>query len=145
MIETGLADTDHSTALWVPDLRLIVAGDVGYNGIHQYMGEADAATRREWMRAADKLAPLDPVFVVPDTRGASCRTTHTASLKPGNTWPTSTDSRPKPQLRSNYTRRCLRCTQIGPTPARCGAGPRKPKPDIEPSSGDFLVCGAIHS
>jgi glyoxylase-like metal-dependent hydrolase (beta-lactamase superfamily II) len=64
VIETGFTDTDHSTALWVPDLRLVVAGDVAYNGIHQYMGEADSATRREWMRAADKLAALDPAFVV---------------------------------------------------------------------------------
>ncbi|GAB0107615.1 MBL fold metallo-hydrolase [Nocardia sp. JMUB6875] len=64
VIETGYTDTDHSTALWVPDLRLVVAGDVGYNGIHQYMGEADTATRQQWIDAADKLAALDPVYVV---------------------------------------------------------------------------------
>jgi len=31
VIETGFTDTDdHSTALWVEDLRLIVAGDAAY-------------------------------------------------------------------------------------------------------------------
>ncbi|MFI6042525.1 MBL fold metallo-hydrolase [Nocardia sp. NPDC051321] len=64
VIETGYTDTDRSTALWVPDLRLVVAGDAGYNGIHQYMGEADAATRDEWIRATHQLAALDPAYVV---------------------------------------------------------------------------------
>ncbi|WP_078282828.1 MBL fold metallo-hydrolase [Mycobacteroides franklinii] len=64
VIETGFTDTDHSTALWVPELRLVAAGDAGYNGIHQYMGEADATTRQEWIRAADKLAALNPTHVV---------------------------------------------------------------------------------
>jgi glyoxylase-like metal-dependent hydrolase (beta-lactamase superfamily II) len=64
VIETGYTDTDHSTALWVPDLRLLVVGDAGYNGVHQYMGEADAATRLEWIQAADRLAALDSAYVV---------------------------------------------------------------------------------
>ncbi|SKH58559.1 Zn-dependent hydrolase, glyoxylase [Mycobacteroides abscessus subsp. massiliense] len=64
VIETGHTDTDHSTALWVPSLRLVVAGDVGYNGIHQYMGEADTAIRQKWARAAEELAALDPLYVV---------------------------------------------------------------------------------
>ncbi len=64
VIETGFTDTDGSTALWVPNLRLIVAGDVAYNGIHQYMGETTTASREEWMRATDTLAALDPALVV---------------------------------------------------------------------------------
>ncbi|MFD9071506.1 MBL fold metallo-hydrolase [Streptomyces lasiicapitis] len=64
VIETGFTDTDGSTALWVPDLRLIVAGDVAYNGVHQYMGETTTASREEWMRATDTLAALDPALVV---------------------------------------------------------------------------------
>ncbi|SLE08591.1 Zn-dependent hydrolase, glyoxylase [Mycobacteroides abscessus subsp. massiliense] len=42
----------------------MVAGDVGYNGIHQYMGEADTAIRQKWARAAEELAALDPLYVV---------------------------------------------------------------------------------
>jgi glyoxylase-like metal-dependent hydrolase (beta-lactamase superfamily II) len=64
VIETGYTDTASSTALWVPDLRLIVAGDVAYNGIHQYMGETTTQSREAWMRATDTLAALDPAYVV---------------------------------------------------------------------------------
>ncbi|MEU6934561.1 MBL fold metallo-hydrolase [Streptomyces sp. NPDC046374] len=63
-VETGFTDCEGSTALWVPDLRLVVAGDVAYNGIHQYMGETTTASREEWMRATDTLAALDPAHVV---------------------------------------------------------------------------------
>jgi len=64
VIETGFTDTDASTALWVPDLRLVVAGDVAYNGIHQYMGETTDTTRQDWMHATDILAALHPASVV---------------------------------------------------------------------------------
>jgi glyoxylase-like metal-dependent hydrolase (beta-lactamase superfamily II) len=64
VIETGFTDTAGSTALWVADLRLVVAGDVAYNGIHQYMGETTTQSRQEWMRATDTLTALDPAHVV---------------------------------------------------------------------------------
>jgi glyoxylase-like metal-dependent hydrolase (beta-lactamase superfamily II) len=64
VIDTGFTDTERSTALWVPDLRLVVAGDVAYNGVHQYMAETTAESRQEWIRATDILAALDPDFVV---------------------------------------------------------------------------------
>ena len=64
VIDTGFTDTEWSTAVWAPDLRLVVAGDGAYNGIHQYMAETTAESRQEWMRATDILAALDPVFVV---------------------------------------------------------------------------------
>jgi len=64
VIETGYTDTENTTALWVPDLGLIVAGDVAYNGIHQYMGETTTQSRQAWMQATDTLAALDPAYVV---------------------------------------------------------------------------------
>jgi glyoxylase-like metal-dependent hydrolase (beta-lactamase superfamily II) len=64
VIDTGFTDTERSTALWVPELRLVVAGDVAYDGVHRYMAETTAESRQEWMRATDILAALDPVFVV---------------------------------------------------------------------------------
>ncbi|MFI9504060.1 MBL fold metallo-hydrolase [Nocardia sp. NPDC052566] len=64
VIDTGFTDTAGTTALWVPELRLVVAGDVAYNGIHQYMPETTTASRENWMRATDKLAALDPSYVV---------------------------------------------------------------------------------
>jgi glyoxylase-like metal-dependent hydrolase (beta-lactamase superfamily II) len=64
VVDTGFTDTECSTALWAPDLRLVVAGDGAYNGIHQYMAETTAESRQAWMRATDILAALNPAFVV---------------------------------------------------------------------------------
>ena len=64
VIDTGFSDTDGSTALWVPDLRLVVAGDVAYNDIHQFMAETTRETRREWISALERLEALDPAYVV---------------------------------------------------------------------------------
>ncbi len=64
VIEVGFTDTEASTALWVADLELVVAGDAAYNGIHLYMGETTTDSRQEWMRATDTLAALDPAYVV---------------------------------------------------------------------------------
>ncbi|HEY9227509.1 MAG TPA: MBL fold metallo-hydrolase, partial [Gemmatimonadaceae bacterium] len=38
-IEVGHTDTDNTTCLHVPDLGLVVAGDVVYNDVHVYLGE----------------------------------------------------------------------------------------------------------
>ena len=63
-IATGFTDTADSTSLHVPSLGLIAAGDVVYNGIHPYLGESNAQTRLEWIRALDKLDALEPRAVV---------------------------------------------------------------------------------
>jgi glyoxylase-like metal-dependent hydrolase (beta-lactamase superfamily II) len=64
VIDGGHTDTAHSTSLWVPDLRLIVAGDVVYNDTHQFMTESTTESREHWARAAERLAELDPVRVI---------------------------------------------------------------------------------
>lgn len=64
VIETGFTDTRDTTALWVPDLGLVVAGDVAYNDTHLHTAETTAATREQWARAAERLAGLDPAVVV---------------------------------------------------------------------------------
>jgi glyoxylase-like metal-dependent hydrolase (beta-lactamase superfamily II) len=63
-VSTGRTDTACSTSLHVPSLNLIVAGDVVYNGIHPYLAETDAQSRREWIDALDRLEALKPTAVV---------------------------------------------------------------------------------
>jgi glyoxylase-like metal-dependent hydrolase (beta-lactamase superfamily II) len=63
-VSTGRTDTAYSTSLHVPSLKLIVAGDVVYNGIHPYLAETDARSRREWIDALDRLDALKPTAVV---------------------------------------------------------------------------------
>jgi len=63
-IETGFTDSADSTSLYVPSIGLIVAGDVVYNGIHPFLAETNAQTRREWIAALDTLEALEPRAVV---------------------------------------------------------------------------------
>jgi len=63
-IEVGHTDTDSTTVLHVPSLGLVVAGDVVYNGIHQYLLEGGGDGLRQWLDALDKVAALAPRAVV---------------------------------------------------------------------------------
>ncbi|KKF92361.1 Arsenate reductase glutaredoxin family protein [Ceratocystis platani] len=56
--------------LWakhVPELDLVVAGDIVYNGdCHQWLGEASNPAKREkWLMALEQIAGLRPKIVVP--------------------------------------------------------------------------------
>jgi glyoxylase-like metal-dependent hydrolase (beta-lactamase superfamily II) len=64
VIETGHTDTADTTSLHVPDLGLIVSGDVAYNHCHMYVGDTTADGRAEWIAALDRLAALRPSAVV---------------------------------------------------------------------------------
>jgi glyoxylase-like metal-dependent hydrolase (beta-lactamase superfamily II) len=63
-VETGHTDTDKTTVLHVPSIGLVVAGDVAYNGVHQYILEGGHGGLREWLRALDRVAGLRPRAVV---------------------------------------------------------------------------------
>jgi glyoxylase-like metal-dependent hydrolase (beta-lactamase superfamily II) len=63
-IELGHTDTDDTTALWVPSLELVVAGDSVYNGVHQYVLESSEEGFASWLAALDTIAALKPKFVV---------------------------------------------------------------------------------
>ncbi|MDX6251430.1 MAG: hypothetical protein QOF10_4790, partial [Kribbellaceae bacterium] len=49
-VETGHTDTDHTSVLHVPSIGLVVAGDVVYNGVHQYILEGGEGGLRDWLR-----------------------------------------------------------------------------------------------
>jgi glyoxylase-like metal-dependent hydrolase (beta-lactamase superfamily II) len=63
-IEVGHSDCDGSTVLHVPSIGLVVAGDVAYNGVHQYLAEGGNFGLDAWVRAVDKVAALRPRAVV---------------------------------------------------------------------------------
>jgi glyoxylase-like metal-dependent hydrolase (beta-lactamase superfamily II) len=64
VIETGHTDALDTTSLHVPDLGLIISGDVAYNHCHMYVGDTTPDGRAEWIAALDRLAALDPSAVV---------------------------------------------------------------------------------
>jgi glyoxylase-like metal-dependent hydrolase (beta-lactamase superfamily II) len=77
-VEVGHTDTDDTTVLHVPDLDLVVAGDVIYNNVHQYLREAQGEGLHAWLRALDVVEALDPRNVV------SGHKDHTRSDSPDN-------------------------------------------------------------
>ena len=65
MVEVGHADTDDNSVLHVPDLALVVAGDVIYNGAHSYLGESvTVGGFGPWRDAIDQVEALRPGHIV---------------------------------------------------------------------------------
>ncbi|KDN65528.1 putative metallo-beta-lactamase superfamily protein [Colletotrichum sublineola] len=60
-------DTHANSYLHVPDLGLVVASDIVYNGdCHQWLAEADTQEKRDgWMEALEQIEALKPRMVVP--------------------------------------------------------------------------------
>ncbi|MFI6996472.1 MBL fold metallo-hydrolase [Nocardia sp. NPDC050175] len=63
-VEAGYSDTHDTTFLHVPSLDLVVAGDIIYNGVHQYLAQTSKASRQQWIAAVDQVEALHPRRVV---------------------------------------------------------------------------------
>jgi glyoxylase-like metal-dependent hydrolase (beta-lactamase superfamily II) len=65
IVEVGQTDSDDTTVLHVPDLDLVVAGDVIYNGVHMYLAQtALAGGFGPWREAIDKVEALGARHIV---------------------------------------------------------------------------------
>ncbi|MFD2415614.1 MBL fold metallo-hydrolase [Amycolatopsis pigmentata] len=64
IVEVGHTDTDETSVLHVPDLDLVIAGDVLYNGVHQFLVEAKDGGLKAWRAAIETVEALRPRFVV---------------------------------------------------------------------------------
>jgi glyoxylase-like metal-dependent hydrolase (beta-lactamase superfamily II) len=58
LIPVGTTDTGHSSVVHVPDLKLVVSGDVVYNQTHMWLMQSTPDTRASWLRALDAVAEL---------------------------------------------------------------------------------------
>ena len=64
-IEAGHTDTDATTMLHVPQIALLVAGDVVYNGVHLYLTESGGISGIDaWLAALDVAEALRPATVI---------------------------------------------------------------------------------
>ena len=63
-IELGHSDTDDTTALHVPSLGLVAAGDAVYNDVNLYLSEAGHGGIDRWFRALDSIKSLQPSTVI---------------------------------------------------------------------------------
>src|SRR4051794_36513411 len=65
IVEVGDTDSEDTTVLHVPDLELVVAGDVIYNGVHMYLAQpAMVGGFGPWRAAIDKVESLRPHHIV---------------------------------------------------------------------------------
>ena len=63
-IELGHTDTDGSSALYVPSIGLVVAGDAVYGDVHLYLGEAKGNGLQDWLAALNVIEGLASSAVV---------------------------------------------------------------------------------
>jgi glyoxylase-like metal-dependent hydrolase (beta-lactamase superfamily II) len=65
IMEVGDSDSADTSVLHVPDLRLVVAGDVIYNGCHMYLAQrVVVGSFTPWQEAIDKVEALEPQHIV---------------------------------------------------------------------------------
>jgi len=64
MVDVGHGDADDNSVLHVPDLGLVIAGDVIYNGVHMYLGQSAVGGFGPWRDAIDKVESLGPRHIV---------------------------------------------------------------------------------
>jgi glyoxylase-like metal-dependent hydrolase (beta-lactamase superfamily II) len=65
IVEVGSTDSDDTTVLHVPDLDLVVAGDVIYNGVHMYLAQSVLVGGfGPWRDAIDVVEGLNPRHIV---------------------------------------------------------------------------------
>jgi glyoxylase-like metal-dependent hydrolase (beta-lactamase superfamily II) len=58
-------DTDENTMLWIPERRILIAGDVLFNHMHAYTAETDSKARGRWLNSINKIRELKPSVVIP--------------------------------------------------------------------------------
>ncbi|ETK38059.1 MBL fold metallo-hydrolase [Microbispora sp. ATCC PTA-5024] len=63
-VELGHTDSDGTSALHVPSIGLVVAGDAVYGDVHLYLAESKGNGRKEWLGALDAIESLRPAAVV---------------------------------------------------------------------------------
>ena len=64
MVDVGHGDADDNSVLHVPDLGLVIAGDVIYNGVHMYLGQSAVGGFGPWRDAIDKVESFGARHIV---------------------------------------------------------------------------------
>ena len=55
IVNVGQADAIPSTIVYIPSLEAVIAGDVAYNGIHQWLAQTDDEKRLQWITSVEKI------------------------------------------------------------------------------------------
>lgn len=57
-------DHVHATAVWIPEIKTLVAGDLLFNEVHLWLGESLKPGRLAWAKSVEQLAALGATRVV---------------------------------------------------------------------------------
>ncbi len=57
-------DHVHATAVWIPEVRTLAAGDLLFNEMHLWLGESLKPARLAWGQSVEKLAALGATTVI---------------------------------------------------------------------------------
>lgn len=57
-------DHVHATAVYVPALKTLIAGDLVFQNIYPWLGEHTPERRQDWIAALDTLSALQPAVVI---------------------------------------------------------------------------------
>lgn len=69
ILKLPAGDSAAATALWIPSLRTLVAGDIVFGHAHLWLASADAAQRKKWLDALRQLKALGAERVICGHRG----------------------------------------------------------------------------
>ena len=64
IVQAGQSDTTHTTFVHVPDLDLVVSGDIVYNEVHPFLVATSVEKRAGWLNSLDQIAALSPSTVI---------------------------------------------------------------------------------
>lgn len=64
IVRAGQSDTTHTTFVHVPDLDLVVSGDIVYNEVHPFLVATSVEKRAGWRHCLDQIADLAPATVI---------------------------------------------------------------------------------
>ncbi len=53
-----------NSAVWIPSLGAVLAGDIVFNRVHPWLAASDTAARRQWRQSIQRLAALRPRVVI---------------------------------------------------------------------------------
>lgn len=57
-------DHAHATAVYVPAIKALIAGDIVFEDVHPWLGEHTGAQRQAWLQTLDRMTALKPSIVV---------------------------------------------------------------------------------
>jgi glyoxylase-like metal-dependent hydrolase (beta-lactamase superfamily II) len=84
IITVGQSDTYPTTIVYIPSLDAVIAGDVAYNGIHQWLLATDHEKRMQWIASVEQIEALEPKIVVAGHKRPDARDDDPATIL-GNT------------------------------------------------------------